>query len=121
MSKAAIFSALALTAFAVPAFAECDEAQESAAGKAIASAASATISKAVAVEGKQMVNINTCDAAGKTAIVEFKYNFLGAGGLYWAEGTAKVAGGAVTELKLRRLSPNLADASAKSGVKLAAN
>jgi len=121
VSKAAIFSALVLTAFAVPAFAECDEAQESAAGKAIATSASATISKAVAVEGKQMVNINTCDSAGKTTLVEFKYNFLGAGGLYWAEGSAKVTGGAVTELKLRRLSPNLADASAKSGVKLAAN
>ncbi|MFT3997800.1 MAG: hypothetical protein QM667_10360 [Asticcacaulis sp.] len=121
MSKAAIISALVLTAFAAPAFAECDEAQETAAGKAIASAASAAVSKAVAVEGKQMVSINSCDAAGKNASVDFKYNFLGAGGLYWAEGSAKVAGGAVTELKLRRLSPNLADASAKSGVKLASN
>ncbi|WP_298330969.1 hypothetical protein [Asticcacaulis sp.] len=119
--KAVIFSALALTALAAPAFAECDEAQEAAAGKAIAAATAAAVAKAVAVEGKQMVSINTCDAAGKNATAEFKYNFLGAGGLYWVEGTAKYNGAAVTELKLKRLSPNLAAAEAKAGIKLASN
>ncbi len=119
--KAVIVSALALTAFAAPAFAECDEAQEAAAGKAIASAAASTVAKAVAVEGKQMVTLNTCESAGKSATAEFKYNFLGAGGLYWVEGVAKYNGSAVTELKLKRLSPNLAAAEAKAGVKLASN
>ncbi|MDC7685100.1 hypothetical protein PQU92_17585 [Asticcacaulis sp. BYS171W] len=122
MSKRlSLLAVAAFAVFAAPAFAECDEAQESAAGKAIASATSAAVAKAVAVEGKQMVSINSCEAAGGGAYAEFKYNFLGAGGLYWVEGSARVKGGAVSELKLKRMSPNLADASTKAGVKLASN
>lgn len=113
--------ALPVLAFAAPALAECDEVQETTAGKAIAAAAAAAVSKAVPIEGKQMVNLSTCERAAGGAYAEFKYNFLGAGGLYWVEGSARISGSTVSELKLRRMSPNLAEASAKAGVKLASN
>jgi hypothetical protein len=116
-----IATAFAVSALSAQAFAECDEAQEGVAGKAVAAAAKTEVSKAVAVTGKQMVTLNTCEVRAGTTIVDYKYNFLGADGLYWVEGSAKVAGGAVSEIKLRKLSPNLADASGKAGVKLASN
>lgn len=119
--KSAFILAAALSCFGASAFAQCDEAQETSVGKTVAARASAAVSKAVAVEGKQMVNLSTCEAVGGGYTADFKYNFLGAGGLYWAEGTVKISKAGEVDLRLRRLSPNLSEASAKSGVKLAAN
>lgn len=117
----AVTAALAFSVTAASAFAECDESQETAIGKAIASAASAKISPVVTSTGKQMLSLEACDAAAGKVNAEFKYNLIGADGLYWAEGKAKLNGGAVAELTLTKLSPNLASASASKGVKLAAN
>ncbi|MBP2157735.1 MULTISPECIES: hypothetical protein [Asticcacaulis] len=114
-------AALAFSFTAASAFAECDEGQETQIGKAIASAAAAKITPVLNGTGKQMLSLETCDAAGAKVSAEFKYNIIGADGLYWAEGKAKLAGGAVAELTLTKLSPNLASASASKGVKLAAN
>ena len=79
-------------AVAGAAFAECDEDQEATVGKAIAIAATARVSPAVAVQGKQMVNIDVCDMSAGTVVVTYKFNFLGADGLYWVQGSAKVKG-----------------------------
>jgi hypothetical protein len=118
-------TALALTVFvafgATQALAECDEAQETATGKAIAAASASAIAKVVPAQGKQMVNLDTCETAGASVTAEFKYNVLTPDGLYWASGRARLQGGAVAELKFSKLSPNLNEASAKTGIKLAAN
>ena len=113
--------ALSATAFASVALADCDDDQEDMVGKAIASAASAKIAPVLATQSKQMISLETCDASGGGLVAEFKFNVIGADGLYWVAGTAKVAGGKVADLKFSSLSPNLAAASAKSGVKLASN
>lgn len=114
-------AALTLSFTAAQAFAECDESQETQIGKAIASAAAAKITPVLASTGKQMLSLETCDATAGKVSAEFKYNIIGADGLYWAQGKAKLNGGAVAELTLTKLSPNLASASASKGVKLAAN
>ncbi len=113
--------ALSATVFASAALAECDEDQENEVGKAIAAAASAKIAPVVATQSKQMINLETCDTAGGNMVAEFKFNVIGTDGLYWVTGTAKVAGGKVADMKFGSLSPNLAAASAKSGIKLASN
>ncbi len=120
-SLPAIALSLGLGLFATHAFADCDDGQEDTVGKAVAAAASGKISTVVAGSGKQMINLETCDAAGGGVTTEFKYNLIGADGLYWAEGKAKIVGSAVKEMTFTRLSPNLASASAAKGVKLAAN
>lgn len=120
-SLPAIALSLGLGLFATHAFADCDDGQEDTVGKAVAAAASGKISTVVAGSGKQMINLETCDAAGANVTTEFKYNLIGADGLYWAEGRAKIVGGAVKEMTFTKLSPNLASASAAKGVKLAAN
>lgn len=115
---------LAVCAFglgASHAFAECDDAEEAAVGKAAAAATASAISKAVAPAGKQMMNIATCTEVPGGYVAEFRFNYLASDGLYWAEGTAKVSGNAVSDLKLKHLSPNLAEAAAKNGLKLASN
>ncbi|MFT4076729.1 MAG: hypothetical protein QM647_14490 [Asticcacaulis sp.] len=122
-SKTLLAGALALT-FALAstqAFADCDEGQETMVGKAIAAAASAKIAPVVPTQTKQMINLETCDAAGANLVSEFKFNVIGSDGLYWVTGTAKVAAGKVADMKISGLSPNLAAASAKAGVKLASN
>jgi hypothetical protein len=114
-------AAMALTAGS--AFAgECSEEQESTAGMLAAGVGKAAVSKVIAVTGKQMVNISSCDFRAGSYIVDFKYNFLAADGLYWVELNSKfdgTGGGAVT--KVSKTSPNMAAAEAKAGVKLASN
>ncbi len=119
-----IAGATVLTAgvFAAQAFADCDDGQETAVGKAVAAAASTKITGLVTAPGKQMITLDTCDAVGGgTVAAEFKYNVIGSDGLYWLTGKAKVAGSTVNDLKILSTSPNLAAASAKAGVKLASN
>ena len=101
---------------------ECDDSQQAEAGSTLAGLAKAAVSKVVPVTGKQMVNINACDVRAGTYAIEFKYNFLGADGLYWVEGTARFgAGGSNPSVKITKASPNMAAAESKAGVKLAAN
>ncbi len=122
-SKALLAGALALSFALVTtqAFADCDEGQETMVGKAIAAAASAKIAPVVPTQTKQMINLETCDTAGANVTSEFKFNVIGSDGLYWATGTAKISGGKVADMKFSGLSPNLAAASTKAGIKLAAN
>lgn len=102
--------------------AECDDNQQAEAGMVAAGVAKNAVSKVVPVTGKQMVNINACDVRAGTYSIDFKYNFLGADGLYWVEGSAKFgAGGSNPTVKINKASPNMAAAEAKAGVKLAAN
>ncbi len=113
---------LASATFATHALAgDCEDDQVDQAGKAIASAASAKISGLVPGAGKQMINVDDCSATGSSVKATFKYNVIGSDGLYWVAGEAKVAGKAVADMKINSMSPNLAAASAKSGVKLASN
>jgi hypothetical protein len=112
---------LSAAVFATQALADCDDGQETMVGKAIAAAAAAKISGMVPNPGKQMINLDSCDTGGGGLVADFKYNVIGSDGLYWVAGHAKVSSGNVSELKLTSLSPNLAAASAKAGVKLASN
>lgn len=101
---------------------ECSDDQQSAAGMLAAGIGKDTVSKVVAVTGKQMVNIENCEFAGGKYNVDFKYNFLAADGLYWVEISAKFdQAGAGAAAKVTKSSPNMAAAEAKAGVKLAAN
>jgi len=124
MKTTLIVSAIALIAVvAAPAFAgECTEDQESTAGMLAANVGKAAVSKVVAVTGKQMVNVESCDFRAGSYNVSFKYNFLAADGLYWVEVSSKFGAdgsGAVT--KVTGKSPNMAAAEAKAGVSLASN
>lgn len=114
-------AAMALTAGS--AFAgECSEEQEATAGMLAAGVGKATVSKVVAVTGKQMVNISSCDFRAGSYTVDFKYNFLAADGLYWVELNSKFDGtGGNATTKVSKSSPNMAAAEAKAGVKLASN
>jgi hypothetical protein len=113
----------ALALVAGQAFAgECSDDQQSAAGMLAAGIGKDTVSKVIAVTGKQMVNIENCEFAGGKYNVDFKYNFLAADGLYWVEISAKFdQAGAGAAAKVTKSSPNMAAAEAKAGVKLAAN
>ncbi len=113
---------LSMTAFAAQALAgDCDDDQTTIVGKAIASAASAKTSAVVPGQGKQMISIDECEASGAGLTAEFKLNVIGSDGLYWVAGKATVKGKDVADMKFTSFSPNLAAASAKAGVKLAAN
>jgi hypothetical protein len=108
--------------FAVSALAgDCEDDQVDVAGKVIASATASKLAGVVPGAGKQMINIDECSAVGGALKATFKYNVIGSDGLYWVSGEAKVAGKAVADMKISSMSPNLAAATAKSGVKLASN
>ena len=121
MALIAASVALSAVTLASQAFAECDEDAQDAAGRAVAVAASAKVSQAVTVQGKQMLSIDDCNATSAGLLVTYKYNFLAADGLYWVMGSAKVNGTNVSDLKVTMMSPNLSAASAAKGVKLASN
>lgn len=112
---------LSMGFFTTHAFADCDDSQEQAVGKALAAASAAKIAGIVPTPGKQMISLDACDVDAGKVSAEFKYNVIGADGLYWAQGKAKLVGATVQDVKFTTLSPNLAAASAKNGVKLAAN
>lgn len=100
----------------------CSDDQEAQAGMLAAGVGKDAVSKVVAVTGKQMVNVESCEFAGGKFSVDYKYNFLAADGLYWVEISAKFdASGAASSTKVTKSSPNMAAAEAKAGVKLASN
>ena len=122
LSAAALTLTLGLGLAASHAFADCDEDQEDMVGKVVASAAAAKMSAVVPGAGKQMISLETCAVGGGGIVTTFKFNLIGADGLYWAEGKAKVVGGkTVDDISFTQLSPNLAQASSAKGVKLASN
>ncbi len=90
-------------------------------GKILAAATAAKVNALVPGASKQMINLDSCDVGSGGLAADFKFNVIGTDGLYWVQGHAKVVGQAVTDMKFTSLSPNLAAASAKSGVKLASN
>ena len=123
MKKLIIAGGIAAMALcATQAMAECTEDQESAAGMLAAGVGKNAVAKVIAVTGKQMVNIESCEMRSGGYQVDFKYNFLAADGLYWVELSSKfdAAGGNAT-VKVLKSSPNMAAAEAKAGVKLASN
>lgn len=104
------------------AFAECADDQEAEAGSIAGKLAQAAVSKVVPITGKQMVNIDQCDLRASGYNVDYKYNFIGADGLYWVEISAKFGlNGANPQLRIVKKSPNLEAAEAKTGNKLASN
>lgn len=118
---AAATAALALVSSQALASA-CSDDQESTAGMLVAGVSKDAVSKVIAVSGKQMVNIDSCDYRAGTYTVDYKYNFLAADGLYWIQATAKFnADGSGGSVKVSKSSPNMAAAEAKAGVKLASN
>ena len=119
----AVTAIVAFAACAAPAFAtDCTDDQASAVGMVAATIAKQTVSKVIAVTGKQMVNVESCDFHSGAYAVDFKYNFLAADGLYWAEISTKFSGdGANAVTKVTRASPNMVAAETKSGIKLASN
>lgn len=124
MIKKTLFAAAAiLTLSAAAAHASpCSDDQEATAGMLAAGVAKTAVSKVVAVTGKQMVNIESCEFRAGSYQVDYKYNFLAADGLYWVELSAKFgADGSGATTKVNKSSPNMAAAEAKAGVKLAAN
>jgi hypothetical protein len=123
MKKSILVSAALMAFVAAPAFAmECDEGQEQAAGTLAAKVSKELVNKVVPVTGKQMVNLTTCDVAAGTYSITYKYNFLSTDGLYWVDVAAKIGSdGSAKSVKVVKSSPNMVDAQAKSGVKLASN
>ncbi len=124
MKNTLIISAIALAAMcAAPAFAgTCSDDQESTAGMLAAGIGKDAVSKVVAVTGKQMVNVENCEFRGGSYLLDYKYNFLAADGLYWVEISAKFgADGSGASAKVTKSSPNMAAAETKAGVKLASN
>jgi hypothetical protein len=116
-----ILPVLALGVAATSAFADCEEDQEDMVGKAVAAAASAKVAALIPGAGKQMVNLETCDVGSGGFTTTFKFNVIGADGLYWVQGKAKVVSKNVTDLTIAQVSPNLASAASAKGVKLASN
>ncbi|MGA9657658.1 MAG: hypothetical protein WBQ60_00955 [Asticcacaulis sp.] len=125
MMKKTLAAAIVTTAMAFAAanaFAVCSDDQEATAGMLAAGVAKSTVSKVVAVTGKQMVNVTSCEFRAGTYDVDYKYNFLGADGLYWVELSSKFsADGSNATTKVGRASPNMAAAETKAGTKLASN
>ncbi len=116
----AAFAATTLLATAAHAGA-CSPEEEGEAGKLAANATKAAVSKVVSVTGKQMVNIESCDIRAGNFDLTYKYNFIGADGLYWVSARAKLSSSGAGDVKILKTSPSIAAAEAKAGVKLAAN
>ena len=125
MKKALLLTAIAgaMTLSASAALAStCSDDQESQAGMLAAGVSKDAVTKVVAVTGKQMVNVENCEFRAGQFLVDYKYNFLAADGLYWVEISAKFgADGSSPSVKVTKSSPNMAAAEAKAGVKLASN
>ena len=124
MSKSTIgIAIIALIGFvATSAVADCSDDQQAQAAAIAATLTKPAVSKVVAVTGKQMVSVDACEAKDGNFIIEYKYNFLGDGGVYWVAASAKFGpGGASPSIKFTGKSPSLAAAEAKSGVKLSFN
>jgi len=113
----AMVLAMAGQAFAL----ECTPSQEQEAGRLAAGLIKAKISEVVAVEGKQLMNLNSCEVRAGQFKVAFRFNWTGAEGLYWLEGDATFDDSGAGELKSRRASDTLKAAADSKGSMLLAS
>lgn len=90
--------------------APCSATQEQEAGKLAAALVKSKVSEVVPVEGKQLININSCDHRGGAFTVDFRYNFTGSAGLFWLEGEAVVDASGSGQVKAKKASDNLKSA-----------
>ena len=81
---------LALGAIVSSAFADCEEDQEDMVGKAVAAAASVKVATLIPGAGKQMISLETCEVSGGGFNTTFKFNVIGADGLYWVQGRPRL-------------------------------
>jgi hypothetical protein len=101
------------------AFADCQPAQDQEAGKIAAQKARAIVETAAPVEGKQMINLSSFDFRAGNYNVEFRYNFMGAGGYNWVEGRGSYGADGAGDFKIIKSSPGLQAAAEAKGVNLA--
>jgi hypothetical protein len=102
------------------ALAECTASQDASVGKVIAEATSERLSAIIDVNGKQVVDIKSCDEGGADQFkADFRYRLVNLEGVYWVEGKAEGEGASVTKLSLYRVSPSVQTAEAKAGTRLA--
>lgn len=92
---------LALSLSAVGAFA-CSTAQEEAAGHAAAAAAREELGDVASRQSDRLIKISYCKAEGDTVVIGFTYNYVSDEGAYAVDGTAKVSGDDVQDLRLHR-------------------
>lgn len=92
---------LALSLSAAQAFA-CSEAQEDAAGRAIAAAAKQELGGVASRQSDRLIKITYCKADGDVVSAAFIYNYMSDEGAYAVDGTAELVGGDVQDLNLRR-------------------
>jgi hypothetical protein len=116
---AALAAGLALAAPAALA-GDCSAKEAEAAGQSAANLVRDAVEKAVAVEGKEMMNLTVCRTRGAAMEIEYKYNFMGPDGYYWVEGEGSLDGAGGGSVKFKRVSDKLKEAAAAKNVVLAA-
>ncbi|EGF92921.1 hypothetical protein ABI_13600 [Asticcacaulis biprosthecium C19] len=92
---------LALSLSAAGAFA-CSEVQEKEAGHAAAAAARQELGDVASRQSDRLIKISYCKAQGDAVVIGFTYNYMSEEGAYAVDGTAKVTGDSVEDLRLRR-------------------
>lgn len=89
----------------------CTAQQEQELGKLTINLVRSKVSELPPVEGKQLINLKSCDARAGRFNVDFRYNFTGSGGLYWVEGEASLDNSGAGDVRPKRSSDNLRLAS----------
>lgn len=113
-------AALSLLSVNVAHAGACSAEEEQIAGAESAKLSKKAVADVMPVEGRQMVNVTSCDARGTQIKAEFRYNYMSGGAYYWLEARADIDGANGT-LKVKRLSDNLETANAAKGGQLLAS
>ncbi len=115
-------AALAVVAFAAAPAAlalDCNSKEIDSVGQQTAVLVRDAVSKAIAIDGKEMLNLTACDTRGGKFEVEYKYNFMGGGGYSWVEGVATLDASGAGTVAFKKVSDKVKEAAAAKGATLA--
>ena len=118
-ARVAVLAVAAVVAAPAALALDCNSKEVETIGQQTAALVRDAVSKAITIDGKEMLNLSACDSRGGKFTVEYKYNFMGGGGYSWVEGEATLDASGAGTVAFKKVSDKVKESAAAKGATLA--
>jgi len=118
-ARVAVLAVAAFVAAPAALALDCNSKEIETVGQQTAALVRDAVSKAITIDGKEMLNLAACESRGGKFNVEYKYNFMGGGGYSWVEGEATLDASGAGTVAFKKVSDKVKESAAAKGATLA--